>query len=63
MNDRDVRFELLENIKECYPELSKGQKKIASFILENYIHAAYMTAAVLARETGVSESTDRKSVV
>ena len=36
---------------------SKGQKKIASFILENYDKAAFMTAGKLGASVGVSEST------
>ncbi len=36
---------------------SKGQKKIASAILENYDKAAYMTAAKLGEMVSVSEST------
>ena len=36
---------------------SKGQKKIASYILENFDKAAFMTASKLGRLVGVSEST------
>ena len=36
---------------------SKGQKLIANYITEHYDKAAYMTAAKLGREVGVSEST------
>ena len=36
---------------------SKGQKKIAAVILENYDKAAYMTAARLGELVSVSEST------
>lgn len=39
------------------PEFSKGQKRIASYILENYDKAAFMTAQKLGRLTEVSEST------
>ncbi len=39
------------------PELSKGQRRIASYILENYDKAAYMTAQTLGETVGVSEST------
>ena len=38
-------------------EFSKGQKKIAGYILENYDKAAFMTAGKLARLADVSEST------
>lgn len=36
---------------------SKGQKRIAAFILESYDKAAFMTASRLGKKVGVSEST------
>lgn len=36
---------------------SKGQKKIAAYILEDYDKAAFMTASTLGKKVGVSEST------
>lgn len=48
---------LIDNLKERYPKFSKGQKLIASFIIEHYDKAAFMTAAKLGEEVGVSEST------
>lgn len=48
---------LLERIQEEYPTMSKGQKRIADFILENYDKAAFSTAAKMGREIDVSEST------
>ncbi|MBE6599049.1 MAG: MurR/RpiR family transcriptional regulator [Ruminococcaceae bacterium] len=39
------------------PALSKGQKLIANYIIQNYDKAAYMTASALGAEVGVSEST------
>ena len=47
----------IELIESRLPEMSKGHKAIASYILENYDKAAYMTASKLGEETGVSEST------
>ena len=44
-------------LEEVLPELSKGQKRIAGYILENYDKAAYMTAQTLGETVGVSEST------
>ena len=38
-------------------QFSKGQKKIARYIFENYDKAAFMTASKLGREVGASEST------
>lgn len=48
---------LLERIQKEYPQMSKGQKRIADFILENYDKAAFATAAKMGREIDVSEST------
>ena len=49
--------DLLTLIAEKMPEFSKGQKHIASYILEHYDKAAYMTAAKLGALVDVSEST------
>lgn len=48
---------LLEQIRLYAETASKGHKKIAAYILENYINASYLTAFNLAKEAGVSEST------
>ncbi len=48
---------LLTAIEEGYSKYSKGQKKIADFILNQYDKAAFMTASKLGKEVGVSEST------
>lgn len=50
-------MDLFENIKEIMPRMSKGQKKIADFIMGNFDKAVFMTAAKLGKITGVSEST------
>lgn len=47
----------LEQIKQYSKKCSKGHKKIAEYMLENYATASYMTAARLSRAVGVSEST------
>ena len=44
-------------LKDYFPSFSKGQKKIAKAILEEYDKCAYMTASKLGRYVGVSEST------
>lgn len=49
--------DILKRIEECVPSFSKGQKKIADFIINQYNKAVFMTAAKIAEETGVSEST------
>lgn len=48
---------LISKIEKSMSEMSKGQKAIASFILKNYENAAYMTAARIGEDAGVSEST------
>lgn len=52
-NKRD----LINQIQREFPKLSKGQKLIAQYIIENYDKAAFMTASKLADKVGVSEST------
>ncbi|MBR7185266.1 MAG: MurR/RpiR family transcriptional regulator [Clostridia bacterium] len=52
-----VKQDLLTTIDERMPELSKGQKQIANYILAHYEKAAYMTASKLGALVGVSEST------
>ena len=47
----------LELIEREVPNMSKGHRAIGNFILESYDKAAYMTAAKLGEEVGVSEST------
>ncbi len=49
--------DLLTRLKQEYPRLSKGQKQIATYILDNYDKAAFITASKMGRMVGVSEST------
>ncbi|MGM9522063.1 MAG: MurR/RpiR family transcriptional regulator [Oscillospiraceae bacterium] len=51
--DKDV----LAAIKAVSPTFSKGQRRIANYITENYDKAAFMTAGKLGSAAGVSEST------
>ena len=44
-------------IKNNYGSMSKGHRKIAEYILENYQKASFMTALSLGQTVGVSEST------
>lgn len=44
-------------INENKEKMSKGQKKISQYVLNNYEKAAFMTAAALGNVVGVSEST------
>ncbi len=52
-----MKSDLLKDMELRFSEFSKGQKNIASYILEHYEKAAYMTAAKLGAVVGVSEST------
>lgn len=49
--------DVLGAIQENMHTFSKGQKKIAGYILESYDKAAFMTASRLGHRVGVSEST------
>ncbi|MZQ75612.1 MAG: SIS domain-containing protein [Peptoclostridium sp.] len=49
--------DLIRMIKQNFTKLSKGQKLIAQFIMDNYDKAAFMTASKLGDKVGVSEST------
>ena len=49
--------DISQRILSTYPTFSKGQKKLANVIVNDYDKAAYMTAAKLGRLVGVSEST------
>ena len=62
MNDKEKiemkdSKDLISNIQGQYARLSKGQKLIAQYILNNYDKVAFMTACKLGETVGVSEST------
>ena len=48
---------VLQTIRSGMDTFSKGQKRIANYILENYDKAAFMTANKLGQTAQVSEST------
>ncbi len=50
-------MDLISRMNECYLKMSKGQKKLASYITSNYDAAVFLTAAKLGAMVGVSEST------
>ncbi|MBE6973572.1 MAG: MurR/RpiR family transcriptional regulator [Ruminococcaceae bacterium] len=52
-----MKQDILTAIQENMGSFSKGQKRIANFILESYDKAAFMTASKLGQTTNVSEST------
>jgi Transcriptional regulators len=49
--------DLLSRISDIYKELSKGQKRLAAYVTENYDKAVFLTAAKLGKVVEVSEST------
>lgn len=49
--------DLSSRINESYGKLSKGQKRLAAYITDNYDKAVFLTAAKLGETVGVSEST------
>ena len=49
--------DLQRKLEEGYSRFSKGQKKLADFIRKDYDKAAFLTAARMGEEVGVSEST------
>jgi len=49
--------DLLQCINTSYKSMSKGQKQIAQYILDNYDKAAFITASKMGKLVGVSEST------
>ncbi|SFA76358.1 DNA-binding transcriptional regulator, MurR/RpiR family, contains HTH and SIS domains [Acetitomaculum ruminis DSM 5522] len=48
---------LLSRVNRNFSSLSKGQKKIATYIIDNYDKAVFLTASKLGKVIGVSEST------
>ena len=52
-----MNTDLLKTIETRMTDFSKGQKLIASYVLEHYDKAAYLTASKLGSLVGVSEST------
>jgi DNA-binding MurR/RpiR family transcriptional regulator len=53
----DRYIDPLKLIQNNFNDLSKSQKQISEFIINNYDRAAFMTAAALGEEVNISEST------
>ena len=51
------RNDIITRINERYSSMSKGHKAIAAYIMDHYDQAAFMTAAKMGEELGISEST------
>ena len=49
--------ELIGRIEAKYEKMSKGQKRLAEYVKENYDKAVFLTAAKMGQVVGVSEST------
>ncbi|SHI52985.1 MurR/RpiR family transcriptional regulator [Pseudobutyrivibrio xylanivorans] len=49
--------DLISKINEKYGRMSKGQKLLANYIIDNYDKAVFLTAAKLGEIIGISEST------
>lgn len=52
-----MSYDILSILQEKESSFSKGQKRIASYIMDSYDKAAFMTANRLGKTVGVSEST------
>ena len=52
-----MNHDFLNLLQEKTPGFSKGQRRIAQYIMEAYDKAAFMTASRLGKKVGVSEST------
>ena len=52
-----MKDDFLMIMQEKTPAFSKGQRRIAAYITEEYDKAAFMTASKLGKKVGVSEST------
>ena len=54
---------ILHTIERNMPTFSKGQKRIADYILQNYDKAAFMTASKLGKLSGVSEPERKRKII
>ena len=52
-----MKEDILAILEEKGPTFSKGQRRIAGYVMESYDKAAFMTASRLGKAVGVSEST------
>ncbi len=59
----EMKIDILKSMEEGMKGFSKGQKKIAEYIVNHYDKAAFLTAAKLGVEVGVSESTVVRFVI
>ena len=52
-----MKTDIIYRLRHEMPSFSKGQKKIATFLIDHFDKASYLTAAKLGAEVSVSEST------
>jgi DNA-binding MurR/RpiR family transcriptional regulator len=52
-----INHDTISRINEKFNKMSKSQKKIATYVVDNYEQVAFMTASKLADAVGVSEAT------
>ena len=52
--------ELIGRIEAKYEKMSKGQKRLAEYVKENYDKAVFLTAEKLGKVVGVSETEELK---
>ncbi|MDE7476853.1 MAG: MurR/RpiR family transcriptional regulator [Lachnospiraceae bacterium] len=53
----DIKRDTISRINEKFSKMSKSHKKLATFVIDHYEQAAFMTAAKLAKAVGISEAT------
>ena len=53
----EERNDIVTRMNQKFAQMSKSHKKIASYIMDHYDTAVFMTAATLGKEIGISEST------
>ena len=53
----EIKYDTISRINDKFNKMSKSHKKIATFIIDHYEQAAFMTAAKLGKTVGISEST------
>ena len=53
----DEKRDTISRINEKFNKMSKSHKKLATFVIDHYEQAAFMTAAKLGKAVGISEAT------
>ena len=53
----DIKYDTISRINERFNKMSKSHKKLATYVIDHYEQAAFMTAAKLGKAVGISEAT------